>query len=229
MTMDTAGTSQAADAPRRFIPKPGGARRHLAQTGRYSRFVSLMKILLPILALTLIVAVLAWPGVLDRSNRFQLTFSDLSTDDVALEMVNPRYLSMDRRNRPVSVTAESAYQAKGDANRVHLVQLLADFTAESETWISFTAAEGVYSPNQKRVRLTGPISAYSDQGYELQAAEAEINLEDGIAESNAAVTGQGPLGRFSAERMRIQQGGKHIILSGNVRLILHGHRGDLSP
>lgn len=225
--MTGVSTSAADDgglAPpsRLTLPDRAAAQRTLSQ--RYTRFVGMMKLLLPMVGLGLIVAVLAWPnGQEDRI--FQIPWS---TDDVAAErlvMVNPRYIGTDSAQRPFTVTADSATQDPNDQRKVTLSALQADMTMKDGAWLTVIASGGVYHQGQQTLRLEGPVNIFSDLGYEFHAKEALIDLAAGGAISEQPVYGQGPFGSVRSDRLTVHQHGQRLIFDGNVTMVIRPPKG----
>ncbi|MFT2536609.1 hypothetical protein ACMWQD_29955, partial [Escherichia coli] len=61
-----------------------------AARARKSRFVRLMRIMLPLLALVLTTVVLVWPQM-NKPEGFRLSFADVGTSDDQLVMRNARF------------------------------------------------------------------------------------------------------------------------------------------
>ena len=62
----------------------------------YSRFVQMMKVLLPVVAALLIMLILVWPYLRTEDLRFRLSFAALTANqNEDPSMVNPRYLGID--------------------------------------------------------------------------------------------------------------------------------------
>lgn len=177
---------------------------------RYTRFVSLMKRALLIAAGALLAAVVAYslqPRV-QNSKRLAMTFRRLHILTNDLMMTKPKLTGVDADGNPYVVTAEDAVQDPHNVKRAQLRQVEADVTLKSGTWLSVTATHGLLDASAQRLRLSGAIDVYSDNGYEIHTAEADIDLRTGSIVGNRAVTGQGPLGTFRSDRFTINRSGK---------------------
>ena len=112
----------------------------------YSRFVSLLKVLLPLVAVVPLVLVVAWPYLNGEDSRFRIGFAALKARDAASpRMVNPRYVGVDKDHRPFSVTADLASDDTGTAATISLEMPKADITLDDGTWLVVTSEAGVYS------------------------------------------------------------------------------------
>jgi len=142
-------------------------------------------------------------------------------DDLA--MLKPRLSGTDNEGDPYLVTAEEAIQDKADSKRATLKKVQGDVTLKDGTWISTIAPRGVLDAKNRRLVLQGPISVYSDSGYELHTASADVDMRDAMIVGNDAVSGQGPYGIFRADRFKIDRRSRQVFLYGNVRMTIDAH------
>jgi lipopolysaccharide export system protein LptC len=197
------------------------AREQQKLSQRYSRFVGMMKLLLPMIGLGLIVVVLAWPNENGQDAGFHLSFASGEAPDAdQLVMVNPRYLGTDRSRRPFTVTAATATQDPENQRRVTLNAPQADMTMEDGSWLTVLASRGIYHQGEQTLSLEGPVNIFSDLGYEFHAESASIDLTTGSARSEHPVYGQGPFGSVRADRLEAQQNGQRLLFEGNVHMII---------
>ncbi|NQV82854.1 MAG: LPS export ABC transporter periplasmic protein LptC [Rhodospirillales bacterium] len=188
----------------------------------YSRFVHMMKILLPVVAALLIVLILVWPYLRTEDLRFRLSFAALNANqNEDPSMVNPRYLGIDKENQAYSVTADLARKLAADGSGVELEMPKADITLNDGTWLVLTAKNGVFKQTKSTLDLTGAVNLFHDSGYEFQTSQAEIDLEKGLAKGSAAVRGQGPFGELQGEGFRLIDKGKTIVFTGKSKLVIY--------
>lgn len=187
----------------------------------YSRFVSMMKVGLPIIALLLVVMVLAWPRLQTSSESFQLTFASIGEDEGgATGMLNARFVGTDADNRPYVITASTASQSNASGDVITLNMLQADMTLSSGTWVTMTADKGMYYRIADRLELVGPVDVFSDLGYEFHTGDTTIDLAASGAESRHAVSGQGPFGVLTARSFRFTDKGRRMFFDGDVKLTI---------
>lgn len=211
------GVRPAAEKVPRDVRPP-----RLSTRSTYSLFVSLMKIVLPALAVAIILLVLVWPRIMPEDPRFRIGLSDLDPEAAGnLSMVNPRFQGRDSQDQPFSIVAEKATQPKSGTNRIDLAKPKADITLDEGTWIALTADNGIYSRTGKTLDLSGHVSLFHDQGFEMRTARARIDLEQGRASGDAPVTGQGPAGHLEAEGFRVRDRGQTIVFTGSSRLTIY--------
>ena len=185
----------------------------------------MMKLLLPLLALGLALAVVIWPNEFRQATGFHLAY--VSSDDgsnAELTMLRPRYLGTDARHQPFVVPADSATQDPLNQRLISLVQLQADMSMADGRWFTAMADHGIYHQQHQFLRLEGAINLFSDQGYEFNARIAEIDLKSGKAVSALPVNGQGPFGSIKADRLEIEDFGQKLLFLGNVEMRIEAQR-----
>lgn len=181
----------------------------------YSRFVQLMKLLLPLIAVLLIVAIIIWPHLRTDSKRFSIGFSNIELSEAKdPSMINARYIGTDSKNQPFSVTADIAKQTDDVTQSILLELPKADLTLSDGSWLVLTAQTGVYDRPGQYLELDGAVNLFHDSGYEMHTESAGIDLGHGSAEGHTPVQGHGPFGKISAEGFRLLDKGKTIIFTG---------------
>jgi len=229
-TTTMAGTRAAAAVARR----DGAAQAHFApEAGRrlglgYSRFVSMMKVLLPVGAAILIGMVVIWPYLKPADGQFHIGFSTLAASEAERpNIVNPRLVGTDDKDQPFQITADLAknFQLRKDfwqdASPVELEMPKADVTLKDGSWLVLTANTGLLVPTSKQLELNGQVNLFHDSGYELRTSHAVIDLAKGSATGDRPVEGQGPFGNINAEGLRLTDKGKDIVFTGKAKLVLY--------
>ena len=206
-----------------MVPKNGGAPGGLPPVtrfrSRYTRYVSAMKLVLPVVACTLAVLVVAWPQFDDPRRVSKLKATSVNIDNVGGQrVINARYSGTDRRDRPFVVTAEEALQSDADPENIRLKNPQADLAMQGGTWLAVTAPEGRLRKEGKMLALFGGISLFRDDGYEMRTDRATVNLKDGTAQGNQTVWGQGPFGTLRAAGFKILESGQRVVLTGKSKV-----------
>ena len=200
----------------------GGDRsaQHRAARDR-KRLVRLLLFVLPALALSLVAATFLWTNFYADEEVVPLTFTDVGAIDDDLRMISPRITGTDKDDRPFTITADTALQDQGNAERIRLNELQADMTLSDGSWLSLSAAEGLYLVKNDSLELEGRVSIFSDIGYELHAEQASIDLKAGSIVSSKPISGQGPLGEIEAGGMSVIANGDRLRFENGVHLTLY--------
>jgi lipopolysaccharide export system protein LptC len=183
---------------------------------RYTRFVTLMKRVLPIAALVLLAAVAVYVFQPRQQDRMAMTFERVGEVANDLAMINPRLSGSDAKGNPFVITADRAIQLGRSSRRARLENVDADMTLDKQRWLNATAANGVFDADAKTLVLDGGISVYSDNGYELHTRSAHFDLGKGLVRGRQKVTGQGPMGTMRADSFVVDKAARQILLRGNV-------------
>ena len=201
--------------------QPGIARAVDLSDVRRSRFVGAMKLGLPLLALTLVGLVLAWPQLYNRVDKLiPLSFSKVELSNAALTMQNARYRGTDRRNQPFIITADTATQDPSDPKLMTLDKLAADLSTSGGGWLNLNANTGLYQQDTKTLMLYGDINIFTDRGYEFHGTSADVNVNAGTVASDDKVWGQGPFGLLRANGLRVYDKGERIVFINGVHTTL---------
>jgi lipopolysaccharide export system protein LptC len=203
-------------------PRPDGGllahRRRLVRpvNRQYSRFVVLLKVLLPTLALGLVALLAAWP-TLTEAPRLRL-----SVDKGRLEMVNARFFSIDEHGQPYSLTAARTDQSPGAPGIVDLANPQAEMTEEQGTWVTIHAERGWYNQDTGILKMRGRVYVLRDDGSEFTTDEAYTHVQKGTAWGDSRVVGQGPQGEIVADGFRMSDRGRTMVFVNSSNANLSG-------
>ena len=193
----------------------------LSLRDRYSVFVGTMKILLPAMAAALMLLIVAWPQVTGQGEKFRLGASKLGSDQLDnLSMLNARFDGNDEKGQPYSITADVATQSRDAENLIELELPKADMTMTDGTWLALTARAGEYDRAGRLLYLSGAVSLFHDQGFELQTSAARIDLGASTADGDQPVQGHGTAGSIRGEGFQVLERGQRILFTGRSHLTL---------
>jgi lipopolysaccharide export system protein LptC len=189
------------------------------RSGRRSRLIDVLRVLLPLLAVVLVALVLAWPQIMRHSGVEVPTvlLGDAEQADT-LRMDRPRYVGQTRSERPYEVTARAASLDPLRANIVFLDQPAADIALADQGAVRLMAANGTYDRDTERLLLDGGIEVVTSSGYRFVTPSARIDLAKGQVRGWKPIEGVGPAGALSADRFEIQDTGDLLRFDGRVRV-----------
>ena len=191
------------------------------RTHRYSRFVRMMKLLLPAVAVALLGLVVTWPQIQSVPTQFTMGFSNISSNTgEEPRMINARFMGIDTKGRPFSLTAENASQVSDSSEIIALENPQADLTLNNGSWVVLSAMDGIYSENTQILGLRKSVNLYHDAGYEFHTSSADIDLSSGIATGRTPVAGQGPFGQISSQGFMVLDKGSRVIFMGKTKLVI---------
>jgi lipopolysaccharide export system protein LptC len=198
-----------------------GGQRPVRLAGRtYTRFVSVMKWVLPALALSMAGLVVAWPELQEAPIPTRSAAPDEEME--AGQMASPRFAGLDSENRPYSVTGSSAYPHPEREGIMVIERPEAEITVESGAWLALIAERGLLDNEDGHIRLEGEVNLFRDDGYTFATDEVEIDLHGRSARGDEPVSAHGPSGEIAASGFRIVEGGRSVSFTGPTRMVMRG-------
>ena len=223
----SAGHALPAASPRPPRPASGWRPRH---TDRYSRRVTLLKRLLPVIGVALLALVAIWPRLVPllESVRFGFPVIDLR-EAHELRMLNPRYAGVDRYNRPYVVTSAIGRQASDRDDLMSLERPRAELTMHNGALVVVTAATAMYQSQAQLLDLFGDVNLVHENGTRFVTNTAHVDVAADTAVGNDPVTGHGPSGDITAQGFRVVDRGNTIVFTGKSNLLLKGTKPSAHP
>ena len=215
-------------ARRTFSEHMARPSRIVSVSERYSRFVGLMKLMLPLGAAALVIIVVVWPYLGGREDGIPLSFASIGLGlDEKVFMTNARYMGSDDNDQPYTLTAELFAEEEGVDNTIRLTKPQADIMMNNGSWLALTADSGVLNRDSEQLVLVGAVNFFSDSGYEFRTRRAEINLGSIRVHGEEPIEGQGPFGTLYADSFRLENQGKSLFFEGHVRVTYYPNSGAL--
>jgi lipopolysaccharide export system protein LptC len=218
-----------------------------APAGRHDRLIAALRFLLPV-AIGILFALLTFSPFSGNSERsFLLDKSKVNMAAERMRVSEALYRGEDNKGRPFSLRAGSAVQ-KSSAEPVIRMSNIDGRILLDEGPASVLAANGVYDLAAETVRVVGPLSVKSGEGYSVIANDVILGLKDQLMRapgqlsfndgkgftvsagnvtadlrtrritSNGGVNGRTNVGTFSADTMTADMKTRVVTLTGNARL-----------
>jgi lipopolysaccharide export system protein LptC len=179
-------------------------------------------VVLPALAAGLVLLVIAWPQIMPDISRSGIDFQKIARDQAkTLNMLNARYSGVDDNNQPFNVAADLATQAPDNENLVELQHPKADIRTTEGDLVALSARLGHYYREEEKLDLAGKVRLTHGKGFDIRTESATIDLKDGSAAGDTAVSGQGPSGELQSEGFRLSERGQVIVFTGKSRLMVY--------
>lgn len=199
-------------------------------TDRYSRWVALLKRLLPAIGLSLLLLVAAWPRLVPLWESVRLRYPAIDLREAKeLRMIDPRYAGVDRLNRPYVVTAAVGRQLPDRNDLMSLQQPRAQLLLRPGAMVVLTAATGIYQSQAQLLDLFGKVTLTHQNGTQFVTARAHVDLSTNIAEGHDPIAGDGPSGNITGQGFRVSDRGDTILFTGQSHLLLKPAKPSRSP
>jgi lipopolysaccharide export system protein LptC len=191
---------------------------------RRSTALLFVKIGLPLVALLTVSYLGYWWYVHNRESVINVQSPDTPSGNAPVVTVNNfKYSAADSKNRPYTITADSATQPQDKAiDTITLVRPQANFTLNNNHWMTITAQNGLYHRNADTVDLNGDVTLFHDSGMSYHTNSAQIDMKAKVAAGSDPVQGKNANTEISSEGFRVLDDGNVIIFTGKTKLKLYG-------
>lgn len=200
------------------ISAQGGPRRFDERRSSYIRWI---KLVLPMIALSLVALVFVWGSLGDEKLVPVVEEAEAPKTIGKNELLNPRFESMDQKKQPYTITAKRALQGESNENLVMLDEPVADMMLNSGNWVAVEAQQGALRQDNLRLLLQGDVKIFHDDGYSMEMAALNLDLENSTAWSETTIYGQGPAGILHAKGLQADTKKGLLIFNGPAKLILN--------
>jgi lipopolysaccharide export system protein LptC len=155
------------------------------------------------------------------TQRAEMSFV-LSKDRVAMakermRVTQAQYRGQDDKGQGFVLNAGSAVQATSQVPVVQLGNLSAELQSDTGP-ATIVAPQARYNLDSEKLDVNGPMTYQSADGYKLSTSNVGADLNTRRVGSDSPVSGQMPLGTFSAGNIRVDLGARTVVLGGRARL-----------
>ncbi|MGI9384494.1 MAG: LPS export ABC transporter periplasmic protein LptC [Methyloligellaceae bacterium] len=189
----------------------------LAAARRHSRWVRILKVLLPVCAVGVI-------GLYFVSSKIKVTFGDIEASVGRIEvnrerlrMVNPKLEGVNKQKGLYVMTADYAEQDVSKPSTIFLHAVKAETTSPKQGWSRMTAPKGTFYTQQEKLDLFGDIKVTSSNGMTARLTSANIELNTNMIRSQEPVRVEFINGWIDAKTLEIDAGERVIFFRGDVR------------
>ncbi|WP_172297992.1 hypothetical protein [Pseudoruegeria sp. HB172150] len=190
----------------------------------YSRVVSWLKVLLPLLALALLSTLFLVARAVDPAQ--DLPYADVDIDELTREqrVGRPTFTGMTGGGAAFTVSAESARPDPETPDRFTASDLSADIDLPSGVNVGINASEGVIGDNGQSAGLGGDVSVIASNGYRLDGDSLNVTFDTMRLWSDTAIAVTGPGVNLTADSFELTGDGTEdspqlLVFNGNVRLL----------
>lgn len=183
----------------------------------HDRNVRIARVALPS-AVGALAAVLAIAPLTKRAEvSFVLDKDKVEVAKERMRVTRAQYRGQDDKGQGFLLNAGSAVQATSKVPVVSLGDLSA-FLATDTGPATIVAPQAKYDLNAEKLLVDGPLTFQTQDGYKLSTSNVGADLNTRKLSSDRPVTGQMPLGTFSAGNMSADLASRTVTLGGRARL-----------
>lgn len=204
----------------------------ISRPSRYSRFVKVMRIALPVTAVGVVAVLFLWPQLRGLDTGFILPdVREVQLEgDGRVRLDSPRYVGRSDEGDAYRVEAGSARVDPISPRRIELERMHADLPgSDGGRDFAVHASQALYDRDAETLDLDGDVRVRTNDGYELRTQAAKVDVARGAVATSTPVDGEGPRGSIVADRMDIENRGAVIRFEGKVRAVLVTGNGGSAP
>ncbi|HET9718096.1 MAG TPA: LPS export ABC transporter periplasmic protein LptC [Pseudolabrys sp.] len=203
---------------RAWVISRGDPEGVFAAARRHSRFVRLLRILLPAtVCLSLLAAVLVtYLNPLRVLARLPINIDNLVVSGTTVKMEQPRLAGFTRDARAYELTADSAAQDMTRPELIELRNIRAKVEMQDKSTMEINAATGLYDAKAETLKLDRDILLNSSTGYQGRLSEALVDIRKGNVVSERPVEVRLLQGTLNANQLDIADSGEIIRFHGGV-------------
>lgn len=189
----------------------------------HSRFVALMKIVLPLAALGILSTLFLFSGEFDPGETVPITTIDLQQRAEDQGATNATFAGVTRSGDEVLLLTERS-RPSAENPRVFIAEdVLAEYRLTSGAQIDVTSRHGEMNQSSNTAALSGNVLMRTTTGYTITTDALNTQFDELFAESPGPVAGQAPAGDISAGRMVLEHndetGTSHLRFTDGVKLV----------
>ena len=185
--------------------------------GRHDRLVRTLRVALPSI-IGVLLAVLAFsPFSNTQEMSFVLAKDEVNLATERMRVGNALYRGEDTKGRPFSLSAGSAVQKSATDPLLRMTDLAGRLVMDNGP-ATLSAGKGTYDMKAEKIRVDGPLSFASGDGFTLVASNVEFLMKPKTMQSFGPVSGSTRVGTFNAARMTADAEARIVRLEGGARL-----------
>jgi lipopolysaccharide export system protein LptC len=187
------------------------------RTARYSRFVAVMKIVLPLAALGLLSTLFLFSrGAEDRGSVPVARIEEIAREQ---RIAAPAFSGMTPDGVVFAVAADAIRPLDGRPDGFAIDSLTARLTAPDGRQLDLTAATGTFDARARQMTLTGLARIITSTGYAMETRGLTADLGLGVLQTDGGLEVRAPYGTLTAGGLRVESGGERLLFTGGVRLL----------
>ncbi len=193
---------------------------HMAQDDKYSRMISRLKVVLPLIALATLSTLFLVAETLDPEAA--IPFAEVDIDQILEDqgITQPSFGGVTTDNAKVALSAETV-RPEGELFAGRALELTIDLPNGGS--LSVVSPDGLVDMVRQEAQLSGGVRIESSAGYDLVTESVRAGWSVAMLETQSDIVATGPGGRIEAGRMHLTAIGETdahlLVFKDGVRLI----------
>lgn len=192
----------------------------------YSRAVTVLKVVLPLMALVLLSSIFLLASPVDPGRAIESAEIDVEERARDPRLTQARFAGVTRDGNALRIETETTRTDPLGRLRFQVTGLELSLDHSDGSTLRARAREGIIDRAAGRFNMAGPVQIETSPGYRLEAEQLYGLLDQTLIASDLPVHGTAPAGEIEAgnlrfERMHGGNSGNRLVFGGGVRLIYH--------
>ncbi|MGR3591324.1 LPS export ABC transporter periplasmic protein LptC [Limimaricola soesokkakensis] len=191
-----------------------------ARDNAYSRFIGWAKVALPLIGLILLSTLFLIAR--GPSGPSEIPFAEIEAIAAEQRVSAPRFAGRTESGASIAIAADTVRPRETGEGIFAVEAPRGTIEGPGDTRIELSAARGEIETGRNLLRLDGPVSVTSSNGYSVETPTLEADLGTGGLVSTGEISVTAPYGTLSAAAMRTtlpEGGAPRMVFSGGVRLL----------
>ncbi len=187
----------------------------------HTRFVTMSKVLLPLLAVTLLSTLFLFAR--RPIGESEIPYAQIEEMAQGQRMTAPNYAGVTRDGIAVTLSAESMKPTPGQTESGVITGIRATLDAPDGTKVLVSAGQGQIDGAAKTAVLTGLARIETNSGFVMETSGVSADLGTGVLESLGPLEVRAPFGQVTANHviLRTDPEGQNqqMVFNGGIRLL----------
>ncbi len=171
----------------------------------YSRFISIVKIVLPLIALGLLATVFLFTKDNELEGGFRFSKTDLQTLESGMQVVKPRLFGSNPAGDVYNFVADKLAPDSLTPSLIAADQLSGEIQFYSGTALQMTAKKAEFLLEGQTIRLSDGMLLVTSDGIRITGEGLLANLDTGEMDSDGGVEAVSAMGSIQAGNFRIER------------------------
>lgn len=172
--------------------------------GGYSRFITITKVVLPLIAIGLLGTVFLITNDDSLEGGFSFSQADLAALESGMRIDKPKIFGSNPNGDVYSFVADALLPDSLDPSLVEAQRISGEITYQDGEVIQISAEKAEFLLDGNQIRLSGGMLAVLSDGSRIASDGLLAELDSGKLTSTGAITASGPLGDIQAGNFRVE-------------------------
>jgi lipopolysaccharide export system protein LptC len=170
----------------------------------YTRFVTVTKVVLPLIAIGLLGTVFLFTNDDNLEGGFTFSKADLDTLDSGMRIVKPRMFGSNPNGDVYNFVADALLPDSLTPSLVEAQKISGEIQYQTGGTVQLSAGKAEFMLEGNQLRLSGGMLVVMSEGHRVTGDGLLAELDSGKLTSNGAVSATSPLGNIQAGNFRVE-------------------------